>query len=104
MSEQLPRISYVTLMHGFLNLSFLTMCATIVINLVVGALDQAGKGRAWRSHRSPLSMGIPARILRTPPRHVRGGDPVLLAMDLSACYRELQSSEMVFVRSCEHQY
>src|SRR5262245_28997407 len=43
MSEQLPRISYVTLMHGFLNLSFLTMCATIVINLVVGALDQRGK-------------------------------------------------------------
>jgi Neurotransmitter-gated ion-channel ligand binding domain/Neurotransmitter-gated ion-channel transmembrane region len=43
MSEQLPRISYVTLMHGFLNLSFLTMCATVVINLVVGALDQRGK-------------------------------------------------------------
>jgi hypothetical protein len=44
MSEQLPRISYVTLMHGFLNLSFLTMCATIVINLVVGTLDSRGKG------------------------------------------------------------
>ena len=43
MSEQLPRISYVTLMHGFLNLSFLTMCATVVINLVVGALDRRGK-------------------------------------------------------------
>ena len=43
MSEQLPRISYVTLMHGFLSLSFLTMCATIVINLVVGALDKRGK-------------------------------------------------------------
>ena len=43
MSEQLPRISYVTLMHGFLNLSFLTMCAAVVINLVVGALDKRGQ-------------------------------------------------------------
>lgn len=42
-SENLPRISYVTLMHGFLNLSFLTMCATVVINLVVGGLDKRGK-------------------------------------------------------------
>jgi Neurotransmitter-gated ion-channel ligand binding domain len=42
-SDQLPHISYVTLMHGFLNLSFLTMCATVVINLVVGALDKQGK-------------------------------------------------------------
>jgi hypothetical protein len=42
-SDQLPRISYVTLMHGFLNLSFLTMCATVVINLVVGTLDKRGK-------------------------------------------------------------
>ena len=36
MSDHLPRISYVTLMHGFLNLSFMTMCAAAVINLVVG--------------------------------------------------------------------
>jgi hypothetical protein len=42
-SEQLPHISYFTLMHGFLNLSFLTMCATVVINLVVGTLDKQGK-------------------------------------------------------------
>jgi hypothetical protein len=42
-SEQLPHISYFTLMHGFLNLSFLTMCATVVINLVVGTLDKRGK-------------------------------------------------------------
>ncbi|MGB7946065.1 MAG: hypothetical protein WCH75_00135, partial [Candidatus Binatia bacterium] len=42
-SEQLPRISYFTLIHGFLNLSFLTMCATVVINLVVGGLDKQGK-------------------------------------------------------------
>jgi hypothetical protein len=43
MSDQMPRISYVTLMHGFLTLSFLTMCATVVMNLVVGALDQRGE-------------------------------------------------------------
>ncbi|MGB7292451.1 MAG: hypothetical protein WBD99_09795 [Thermodesulfobacteriota bacterium] len=42
-SDHLPRISYVTLMHGFLNLSFLTMCATVVINLVVGGLDRQGR-------------------------------------------------------------
>ena len=42
-SEHLPQTSQFTLMHGFLNLSFLTMCATVVINLVVGALDKQGK-------------------------------------------------------------
>ena len=42
-SEQLPRIAYFTLMYGFLNLSFLTMCAAVVVNLLVGALDKRGK-------------------------------------------------------------
>jgi len=42
-SEQLPHISYVTLMHGFLSFSFLTMCATVVINLVVGSMDKRGE-------------------------------------------------------------
>jgi hypothetical protein len=42
-SEILPQISYVTLMHGFLNLSFFMMCVTVVINLVVGALDRQGR-------------------------------------------------------------
>ncbi len=42
-SDNLPHISYFTLMHAFLNLSFLTMCATVVINLRVGALDKQGK-------------------------------------------------------------
>lgn len=41
--DQLPHISYVTLMHGFLNVSFLTMCATVVVNLVVGGFDKRGK-------------------------------------------------------------
>jgi len=40
--DVLPRISYFTLTHAFLNLSFLTMCATVVINLVVGGLDRRG--------------------------------------------------------------
>lgn len=44
MSDHMPRISYVTLIHGFLNLSFLTMCATVVVNLLVAALDQRGMG------------------------------------------------------------
>ncbi len=43
LSESVPSISYFTLMHGFLNLSFFTMCATIVINLVVGAADKKGQ-------------------------------------------------------------
>jgi hypothetical protein len=42
-SEIQPDISYMTLMHGFLNLSLLIMCATVVINLVVGALDRQGR-------------------------------------------------------------
>lgn len=43
MADQLPRISYFTLMHGFIGVSFMTMCATVVINLVVGTLDRRGK-------------------------------------------------------------
>jgi hypothetical protein len=39
-SDILPRISYVTLMNAFLNISFFTLCATVVINLVVNAYDQ----------------------------------------------------------------
>ena len=42
-SDQMPHIAYPTLMHWFLNLSFLTMCATVVINLVVNTLDKRGK-------------------------------------------------------------
>jgi hypothetical protein len=45
-SEILPQISYVTLMNGFLNLSFFIMCATVVINLVVGALDRQARTEA----------------------------------------------------------
>ena len=41
-SEIQPDISYMTLMHGFLNLSFFIMCVTVVINLWIGALDRRG--------------------------------------------------------------
>ena len=41
--DLLPHVSYITLMHAFLNLSFFVMCATVVINLVVGACDKRGK-------------------------------------------------------------
>lgn len=40
MSDTMPDIAYFTLIHGFLNLSFLAMCGTVVVNLVVGALDK----------------------------------------------------------------
>jgi len=43
MGDILPKISYFTLMHAFLGLSFLTMCSTVVINLVVGTLDNRGR-------------------------------------------------------------
>ena len=42
MGDVLPQIAYFTLMHGFLTLSFMTMCGTVVINLVVGTLDKRG--------------------------------------------------------------
>lgn len=45
-SEIQPDISYMTLMHGFLNLSFFIMCVTVVINLVVGTLDRRGNSDA----------------------------------------------------------
>ena len=42
MGDVLPKIAYFTLIHAFLILSFMTMAATVVINLVVGALDKRG--------------------------------------------------------------
>jgi hypothetical protein len=47
----LPHISYLTLMNGFLNISFLVMSATVVINLVVGAADRRGRQRGDRIDR-----------------------------------------------------
>ena len=41
-SEILPRISYLTLIHGFINISFIFMCVSATINLVVGWFDKKG--------------------------------------------------------------
>jgi hypothetical protein len=38
----LPQISYFTLIHSFVNITFFVMCFTVVINLIVGALDKKG--------------------------------------------------------------
>ena len=41
--DNMPRIGYVTLIHGFLNLSLIIMAITVVFNLIVGALEQKGE-------------------------------------------------------------
>ena len=46
LSEILPRISYVTLMNGFLNMSFFVVCASVLVNLWVGSLDRRGQSAA----------------------------------------------------------
>jgi hypothetical protein len=43
LSEILPRISYLTLINGFLNMSFFIMCASVVVSLWVGWLDRRGQ-------------------------------------------------------------
>jgi hypothetical protein len=42
-SSIMAQISYMTLIHSFLYFSFLLMCATVVINLVVGNYDRRGE-------------------------------------------------------------
>ena len=46
MSEILPRISYISLINGFLFISFLIMCMTVIVNLRVGYLDRHGMSEA----------------------------------------------------------
>ncbi|MFE8031893.1 hypothetical protein [Thiohalocapsa marina] len=41
--DNMPRIGYATLIHGFLNLSLIIMTITVVFNLMVGALEQKGE-------------------------------------------------------------
>jgi hypothetical protein len=43
LSEILPRIAYITLMNGFLNMSFFLVCSSVIISLWVGALDRRGE-------------------------------------------------------------
>ena len=46
LSEILPHISYLTLMNGFLNMSFFVVCASVVASLRVGWLDRNGQTAA----------------------------------------------------------
>ena len=46
LGDTFPHISYVTLMNGFVNISFLVVCASVFINLRVGYLDRSGKPAA----------------------------------------------------------
>ena len=41
-SDKLPQIAYVTLIHAFVSFSFLTMCATVPASLMVGACNRTG--------------------------------------------------------------
>jgi hypothetical protein len=43
MNDILPRIAYPTWINGFLNVSFLLMVGTVIVNLVVGGLDKHGR-------------------------------------------------------------
>ena len=42
LDDSLPQIAYVTLMNGFLSISFLMMCSSVVVNLRVSSLDRHG--------------------------------------------------------------
>ena len=42
-SSTIPRIPYFTLMSAFIYTSFVTMCASVVVNLVVGRMDRTGR-------------------------------------------------------------
>ncbi len=59
LSEILPRISYLTLTNGFLNMSFFVMCASVVVNLWVGShREQGARGRQaiGRATRGPSAI------------------------------------------------
>lgn len=42
MGDSMPRIAYFTVIHAFMYISFLTMCAIVVVSLAVDALDKRG--------------------------------------------------------------
>jgi len=46
LSENPPRISYLALMNGFLNMSFFVGCASVAVSLRVGWLDRHGQTAA----------------------------------------------------------
>ena len=44
LGDILPHIAYLTPINVFVNLSFVLMCASIVVNLIVGELNRRGQG------------------------------------------------------------
>jgi hypothetical protein len=44
LGDILPHIAYLTPVNVFVNLSFMVMCASIVINLIVGEFNRSGRG------------------------------------------------------------
>jgi hypothetical protein len=44
LGDILPHIAYLTPINVFVNLSFMLMCASIVVNLIVGELNRSGRG------------------------------------------------------------
>ncbi len=44
LGDILPHIAYLTPVNVFVNLSFILMCASIVVNLLVGELNRSGRG------------------------------------------------------------
>jgi hypothetical protein len=44
LGDILPHIAYLTPINVFVNLSFILMCASIVVNLLVGELNRSGRG------------------------------------------------------------
>jgi hypothetical protein len=44
LGDILPHIAYLTPVNVFVNLSFMLMCASIVVNLIVGELNRSGRG------------------------------------------------------------
>ncbi|MEM6580178.1 MAG: hypothetical protein AAF699_02845 [Pseudomonadota bacterium] len=45
-SEKLPKISYITVMMSFMIISFVAMCATVLVNMRVSSLDKLGRFEA----------------------------------------------------------
>ncbi len=46
LGDILPRIAYLTIINLFLNISFVLVCATILVNLIIGEYDRSGRTEA----------------------------------------------------------
>jgi hypothetical protein len=45
LGDILPHIAYLTPVNVFVNISFVVMCASIVVNLIVGELNRENRGQ-----------------------------------------------------------